>query len=306
MPLKFKNIAIIGRQKSVGVKNTLLALIKHLETKKVNFFLEKDTAAIIPKQKFPTIPHEKLKDNCDLIIVIGGDGSMLSASRIAAKQKLPIIGINRGDLGFLTDISPKNISKINEILEGKFYTEQRFLLAAKMENKKEVIAYNLALNDIVFLSYATGHMIEFSVHVDGQFLCNYRSDGLIVATPTGSTAHALSSGGPILHPSLENIVIVPMLSHNLSSRPIVINSKSEIKVTFNESNPDYLLILSDGQTQTMMQGGTITINKAKEKLKLLHPTDYNYFETLRSKLNWEKEIKGSSLHNRQPRISSHS
>ncbi|MBU0744431.1 MAG: NAD(+)/NADH kinase, partial [Gammaproteobacteria bacterium] len=128
-------------------------------------------------------------------------------------------------------------------------------------------------------------------HVDDKFLCNYRADGLIVATPTGSTAHALSSGGPILCPTLENIVLVPVLSHNLSSRPIVVSSKSKIKIIFNDDNPTDLLVLCDGQTQTVMQGGIINIRKAEEKLRLLHPIDYNYFETLRSKLNWEKEHK---------------
>lgn len=288
MPLKFKNIAIIGRQNTIGVAKTLAALIKYLQAKEINVFLEQDTATILSHHKVPAVPREKLKKHCDLIIVVGGDGSLLSAARIAACQHLPVIGINRGDLGFLTDIPPNNIAKIDKILEGKFHEESRFLLTAKIENQNRSTAHNLALNDVVLLSYATGHIIEFAVYVDEQFLCNYRADGLIVATPTGSTAHALSSGGPILHPSLENIVIVPMLSHNLSSRPIVLKSDCHIKIVFNESNVTDLLILCDGQTQTMLQGRIIKISKAKEKLRLLHPIDYNYFETLRTKLNWEK------------------
>lgn len=291
MTFKFKNIAIIGRQNTSDAASTLSILIKHLQTKKINVALEHDTASILPHYKIPTIPCEKLTTNCDLIVVVGGDGSLLSAARIAAYKNLPIVGINRGDLGFLTDIPPNNIAKIDEILRGKYLEEHRFLLAATMKNQNKLIAKSLALNDVVLLSHTTGHMIEFAVYVDQKFLCNYRADGLIVTTPTGSTAHALSSGGPILYPTLENIALVPILSHNLSSRPIVISSKSEIKIIFNENNLSDLLVLCDGQTQTMIQGGTIKISKAKEKLRLLHPTDYNYFETLRTKLNWEKEHK---------------
>lgn len=293
MTLRFKNIAIIGRQSTPSAAKTLSALIKHLQTKKINVFLEHDTATILPCCKIPTVQRDKLKDKCDLIVVVGGDGSLLSAARIAARQNLPIVGINRGDLGFLTDIAPKNIAEIDKILAGNFHEERRFLLTVKMENQGKLIAENLALNDVVLLSYTTGHMIEFAVYVNQKFLCNYRADGLIIATPTGSTAHALSSGGPILYPTLENVVLVPVLSHNLSSRPIVISSKNKIKVVFNESNPTDLLVLCDGQTQTMLQGGTIKIGKAKQKLCLLHPADYNYFEILRTKLNWEKEHKKS-------------
>lgn len=289
MKPKFKNIAIVGRQRTVNAKKTLLALIKYFQAKKLGVVLEHDTANILPGCKVPILQRDQLKANCDLIVVVGGDGSLLSAARIAESQNLPIVGINRGDLGFLTDIAPQHLDKIDAILEGNFYEEQRLLLTARMENGNKLIAENIALNDVVLLSYATGHIIEFSVWIDQKFLCNYRADGLIVATPTGSTAHALSSGGPILYPTLENIVLVPVLSHNLSSRPIVLSSQSKIKIIFNEHNSTDLLVLCDGQTQTMLQGGVIKIKRAKDRLRLLHPKDYNYFETLRTKLNWERE-----------------
>ena len=291
MPHKFKNIAIIGRQNSSNAAKTLLTLIKHLKTKKINIFLELDSANILPKQNLPVIRSKDLKKHCDLIIVIGGDGSMLSASRIAASQNLPILGINRGNLGFLTDIKPTPIAKIDSILSGKYCEESRFLLKTSRENKKNGANNNLALNEIALFPSISGHMIEFSVHVDQQFLCAYRSDGLIIATPTGSTAHALSSGGPILYPTLENIVLVPVLSHNLSSRPIVISSKSEIEITFDKTTEDNSILLCDGQIQKAIIGKNIKITKAKEKLRLLHPAEYNYFETLRTKLNWERENK---------------
>ncbi|EKE01074.1 MAG: hypothetical protein ACD_21C00225G0002 [uncultured bacterium] len=285
----FKSVAIIGRQNTADASKTLAGLIKHLQKKKINIVLEHDTAQILPSYNIPVIPREKLRDNCDLIVVIGGDGSLLSAARIAARQDLPIIGINRGHLGFLADITPNKIAKIDAILAGDFYEEQRFLLTAEMQDhdKKAFTMRSLALNDVVFLSYIAGHMIDFSVYVDKRFLCDYYADGLIVATPTGSTAHALSSGGPILHPALETVVLVPMLSHNLSSRPIVIKSDSVIEVVFNDANTTDLLVRCDGQVQTMLHGSSVKIKKAKEKLRLLHPSDYNYFETLRTKMHWE-------------------
>ena len=288
----FNNVAIIGRQNNPDTGKTLAKLIKYLQRKKINIVLEQDTAGLLPNYKIPVIPREKLHNNCELIIVVGGDGSLLSAARIATNQNLPIIGINRGNLGFLTDIPPNNITKIGEILAGEFYEEQRFLLATEIKDQDKTITQNFALNDIVFLSYIAGQMIDFSVHVDQQFLCSYHADGLIIATPTGSTAHALSGGGPILHPALETVVLVPMLSHNLSSRPIVIKSDSIIKVVFNCTNTTDLLVRCDGQVQTTLQGScSVKIKKSKKTLRLLHPTDYNYFETLRSKLHWEKEQK---------------
>jgi NAD+ kinase len=285
----FKSVALIGKQDAADVGKTLAKLIKHLQRKKIAIVLEHDTAQLLPDYKIPIIHRDQLHNHCELIIVVGGDGSLLSASRIAVQQRLPIVGINRGHLGFLTDIKPNNIAKIDAILAGKFYQEQRFLLTANMRDKNKTTIQNLALNDIVFLSYVAGNIIDFSVYVDQQFLCNYHADGLIIATPTGSTAHALSGGGPILHPGLDAIVLVPMLSHNLSSRPIVIKNESTIKIVFNHANSVDLLVRCDGQVQTMLHDCYVEIKKAKEQLTLLHPTDYNYFETLHTKLHWERK-----------------
>lgn len=289
MPYKFKNIALISRRKNPTAAKALLELVKHLKTKKINIFLEEETSTIFPNKKLATVERKDLKKKCDLIIVIGGDGSILSASRIAAKQNLPILGINRGTLGFLTDIKPNNITKIDEILSGKYNEESRCLLKTSIENKTKDTISNIALNEVAFFPRISGQLIEFSVYVDNQFLCAYRSDGLIIATPTGSTAYALSSGGPIIHPSLKNIVLVPVLSHNLSSRPIVLSNKSEIRISFSDKIINKLIILCDGQIQNSITSNSIIVTQAKEKLKLLHPLEYNYFETLRTKMNWEKE-----------------
>lgn len=287
MSITFNSVAIIGRQNNTDTRVTLSKVIAHLQSKKIHAILEQDTAKILSDYQIPAIPKEDLAKHCQLIIVVGGDGSMLSAARIAARQNLPVIGINRGNLGFLTDIAPDQIAKIDEILAGNYYAESRFLLATATKDHNNTTKRNLALNDVLFLSYIAGHMLNFSVYVNDKFVCDYSADGLIISTPTGSTAHALSGGGPILTPDLEAITLVPMFSHNLSSRPIVVASSSIIKVVFNSTDATELLVRCDGQVQTMLHGSYIKITKAPETLCLLHPISYDYFETLRTKLHWE-------------------
>lgn len=291
MNTTFKTVAIVGRQNTPNAAINLEAVIKYLQSQKINIILELQTSFIIPNCKLPAVTHDKLKQNCDLIVVVGGDGSMLNAARTAATQNLPVTGINRGTIGFLADIPPTNISKINEILAGQYYEEQRLLINAHLQYEDQTIYQSLALNDIVLLSSNAGHMMEFLVNIDDQFVCEYRADGLIISTPTGSTAHSLSGGGPILHPTLDAIGLIPMFSHNLSSRPIIINANSTISIVFVKTNSYELKATCDGQQRILLPpGGRITITKAENKLRLLHPLDYNYFETLRTKLHWERNF----------------
>ena len=294
MKVHFKKIAVVCRRNNQSSISTLLSLVNYLKKKRVKVFLEEATAAFITKKKMNTVAVSQLGKTCDLVAAIGGDGSFLSAARMAAKQSLPVIGINRGQLGFLTDIMPQDTHKISDILRGIFHEERRLLLRVRIIDNGKQVLNDLAVNDVVFLSRTTGHLIEFSVRLDDKFLCKYRADGLIVATPTGSTAHALSGGGPILYPTLENIVLVPMFSHNLSSRPIVVDGNSNIEIIFTKPNKAELLVICDGHTKTQLRSGSVQISKAKEKLRLLHPTDYDYFDILRTKLNWERECGKSS------------
>lgn len=288
MKANFKNIGLMCKQKGTDAADTLNAVITHLANKKVNIILEKDTAKILPYCDLKTLSQDDLAAKSDLIIVVGGDGSLLNSARVAAIKNTPVIGINRGFLGFLADISPNNLAKLDEVLLGNFQEEQRFLLHAACDNKSKETAENLALNDVVLLSSTPGRMLEFAVHIDDKFVCDYRADGLIIATPTGSTAYALSGGGPIIQPNLEAISLVPMFSHNLTSRPIVINSQHAITITFYEKNTAAMHVSCDGQQRFLVPPcGKIYIHQAKQKLRLLHPLDYNYYETLRSKLNWE-------------------
>jgi len=254
----------------------------------LKLILEKETAEILGEKQCLTATDEELGALTDLVIVVGGDGSLLAAARSLINSGTPLLGINRGKLGFLTDISPDELRvKITEILAGHYYIEERFLLTAAIEHEQKIIAQKDALNDVVLLP-GSPHMIDFAIYVNQQLMCTQRADGQIIATPTGSTAYALSGGGPILHPQLDAIALVPMFPHNLSSRPVVIPAESVIEMVINPHSA--LPVLScDGQERLEIPSGArIKITKKSQKLCLVHPLDYDYFKTLRSKLHWEQ------------------
>lgn len=288
---KFKTVALIGKKRIDSAAETLIALIKYLETKKVNVTLEKETAIMLRGCKFKKnidIAKFSGKDKCDLIIVVGGDGSLLHSAKIAVDQNIPILGVNRGTLGFLTDINPDCIKDIGKILQGNYIEESRFLLTATVKQKRRIINQSIALNDVVLLPYDMNRMLEFSIYIDGLFVCTHRADGMIVATPTGSTARALSGGGPILQPGLDAIVLLPMFPHNLSSRPVVVKGDSRIEIIVDNNCNAHPNISCDGQKLVSIpSGGIINIKKHANKLRLIHLQDYNYFQTLRTKLKWE-------------------
>lgn len=274
----------MGKQNKPEVISTLKNLMAYLSKQKIQLILEKNTAELLASD----LPHFSLDCLCnhaDLLIVVGGDGSLLSAARHACLHNLPLLGVNCGRLGFLNDISPAKIEKIADILQGKFHSEKRFSLGAQIKN----VWQDIALNDIVLLAGTAGHMINFSITVENTPVCTYDADGLIITTPTGSTAHALSGGGPILHPELNAIALVPMFSHNLSSRPIVLGADNLVTITLSPYNTEPARISCDGQMHTAIKPGyAIHITKAQQELHLIHPLDYDYFEALRTKLRWEK------------------
>lgn len=286
---KFNKIALIGREGVPGVVETLNALVSHLQQHQRQVVLESHTATFMTLPNIDSVKSDAIRQHADLIIVVGGDGSLLNAARIAIDNKLPILGINRGRLGFLTDIHPKDLDEVIIILNGKYQSEKRFLLQFTMGDTPKDNP-PVALNDIVLLPGDAAHMIEFDLFVNQQFVCHHRADGMIIATPTGSTAYALSGGGPILYPSLEAIVMVAMFPHTLSSRPIVIDSNSHIQIHISENNQSSPYISCDGQQRIAVKPGeSVIITKKSEQLSLIHPESYNYFNTLREKLNWEKQ-----------------
>jgi len=287
----FKRIILFGkRHREKSTISTLLELSTFLQTIGIQVAIEEETAKMADISDLPIVGENELQTAGDLIIVVGGDGSLLNAARIAAEKHLPVLGINRGRLGFLTDIKPDEFSIIEHIIKGHYLEEKRFLLNADIISNKKTLHRQTALNDIVLLPGHVAHMIEFSIEIDGQLMCTQRADGLIVATPTGSTAYALSGGGPILHPQLDAVVLVPMFPHKLTSRPIVVSGNSDIKISIDKTNDTSPRMSADGEDYISLEPEhVIHISKKKEKLTLIHPENYQYFSTLRSKLQWENK-----------------
>lgn len=291
MATQFKTVGIYGRVRSPGVIDSLKAIIAFMHQLKQPFIVEEETGQALNDSEVTLVPREELSKHCDLIIVVGGDGSLLYAAHAVVKDEIPVIGINRGRLGFLTDIHPTELEKIKSILEGDYILERRFMLSATVENHGDTLGGSNALNEVALIPDNMPHMTEFEIYIDDQFVCSQHSDGLIIATPTGSTAYALSGGGPILHPNLDAVVIVPMFPHSLSLRPIVIDSNQRITVVITPNNPHPTRLTCDSQNFINTPPGShITIQKTAEKLHLIHPRDYDYYETLRSKLHWGHKL----------------
>ena len=279
-----------------GVNETLQRLIDFLKSLHIETFQDADTASCFHLD-IPTLARDAMGEKQDVIIVVGGDGSLLSAARMAIKINVPVIGINRGRLGFLTDISPNDIqTQLKAVLAGEYREERRFLLQTQIYDDKTTYFQGDALNDVVLSRGKETHLVEFEVHIGKQFVSDYRADGLILATPTGSTAYALSAGGPIMHPQLNAMVMVPMFSHSLSSRPLVIDGHSSVHLTISERNEHDLHISCDGHESRLVKPGQrVTIEKNAQQLRLLHPLAYHYYDTLRIKLGWGTKPQNASL-----------
>ncbi len=291
---QFRNIGIIGRLGSSKVLDTIRRLKRFLVERHLHVILEESIAEMLPGHGMQVCTRKLMGEICDLVIVVGGDGSLLGAARAMARHGVPVLGINRGSLGFLTDIHPDDLeSRVSEVLEGRYLLESRFLLEAHVRRGLEFIGQSDALNDVVLHPGKSTRMIEFELYIDGHFVCSQKADGLIVATPTGSTAYSLSAGGPIMHPKLDAIVIVPMYPHTLSSRPIVVDGNSELKVVVASDMQIYPLVSCDGQNHfTCAPGDTLTIRKKAQKLQLIHPLEHNYYEVCRTKLGWGSRLGG--------------
>lgn len=288
----FKNIGLIGRLGSASVVETLCRLIRFLGARGHHVIIEDRTASGLVEHGQQEVSRSRLGELCDLVIVVGGDGSMLGAARALCRSGTPVLGINRGRLGFLTDILPDEVEqKVGEVLAGDYESEQRFLLDAEVFREGVPVGASDALNDVVVHPGKAVQMIEFELFIDGLFVYSQRADGLIIATPTGSTAYALSGGGPIVHPGLEAITLVPMFPHTLSSRPIVVDAASEIKIHIGETNEAYPHVSCDGQTQVVSKPGDILhVRRKTQRLTLIHPRGHNYYEICRSKLGWSSRL----------------
>jgi NAD+ kinase len=293
--MAFTRVVLYARQHRVNeqVNETLERLLEYLRAKGIETFLDVDTADHI-QLDCTVLPRDDMGKDGTLIIVVGGDGSMLSAARMAIHVGLPVLGINRGNLGFLTDISPHGFeAELQPILNGHYLEEQRLLLKLRLPDQPTSTLTGDALNDIVLSRGNAPHLVRFDVYINEQFVSNYRADGLILATPTGSTAYALSAGGPIMNPDLNALTMVPMFSHSLNTRPLVIDANAQIRLHVSERNEAPLHISCDGhESHPMNPGESAFIEKNKKSLRVLHPTDYHYYDTLRVKLGWGSETEG--------------
>lgn len=292
MGQQFKNIGLIGRVGKDLVLESLKSLKSFLLERNLTVVLENDIANLLPGHGLQVVSRNMIGEICDLVIVVGGDGSMLGAARDLAEYDVPVLGVNRGGLGFLTDVSPVEVEeKVADVLAGKFVVEERFLLDAVVMRDGETVGAGSAFNDVVVSSGEMARMIEFETWVDSQFVYSQRSDGLIVSTPTGSTAYSLSAGGPIMHPKLDALLLVPMFPHTLSSRPIVVEGNSEVRIVIGSGNQINPVINCDGyQVIKSQPGDVILIHKKKHKLKLIHPIDHNFYAVCRDKLGWGQKL----------------
>ena len=287
-PTAFSSIGIIGKYMNAAalqqMQTDLAGLARHLRAKNIDVWLEQNTAQHAELTGFNTASLDKIGKKVDLAIVMGGDGTMLSVARSLIGDNIPLVGINRGRFGFLTDLRAEEmLTAIDDILNGAYQIEKRMLLEASIYRASKQIYQSIALNDVVVKSGL--RLIELEVQVDGKFVHKQRSDGLILCTPTGTTAYSLSAGGPILHPNVDAITLVPISPHTLSNRPIALNSHSKIEISLVQI--DTAQVSYDGQFQLDLEvGDKIIIQRAVKDISLLHPSEYCYFEMLRNKLNW--------------------
>lgn len=291
-PTPFQCIALLGKPDMPEAQHTLHKIYQALSESGHHLLLEKSSyQQLNTPENAEVCSLEEIGERADLAVVVGGDGNMLGAARTLSLYEVGVIGVNRGNLGFLTDLDPDDaIGPLLEVIDGHYKTEFRYLLSASVAREGKETSRNNAINEVVLHSDKVAHMIEFEVYVDEEFMFSQRSDGLIIATPTGSTAYSLSAGGPILNPHMDAMALVPMFPHTLSSRPIVVDGNSSIRIRI-ASNNDPLHISCDGHvTLAVAPGDDIIIQKHPSQLRLIHPQNYNYYHVLRNKLKWGSRL----------------
>ena len=283
-----RSVALVGRLPAIGIANSLAAVAEFLEASGRIVIFEAETALELELKDVAIMTLAEIGRNVDLVIVLGGDGTMLGVARQLAEYAVPMIGINQGRLGFMTDIpAERMIAVLTEMLKGNIRSEQRSLLEGRVVRDGATIFEAMAVNDVVVARGGGSGMIELRVEVDGHFMYNQRSDGLIVGTPTGSTAYALSAGGPLLHPSLMGLVLVPIAPHALSNRPIVVPDSSEIVIEV-ISGRDCSVNFDMQSLASLQHHDRIVIRRSIHATTFLHPADWTYYDTLREKLHWNE------------------
>lgn len=291
MNKKLTCIGIVGYPRSSAALTTHERLYQWLASSGYCVIVEQQVAQYLKLHNSITASLTDIGQQADLAVVIGGDGNMLGVARVLSHYDIKVIGVNRGNLGFLTDIDPDNvIRQLGDVLDGNYIDERRFLLEISVQNQEEERCVSTAINEVILHPGKVAHMIEFKVYIDDRYAFSQRSDGLIIATPTGSTAYSLSAGGPILSPLLEAITLVPMFPHTLSARPLVINSDSTIRLKFAQTSGDLKISCDNQISLSIHKGEEVLIRRSNFCLNLIHPMDYTFFKTLSSKLGWLKKL----------------
>ncbi len=290
MPSTFRHAALVGKYQARGIRDLLEDVAQFLVRQGLEVTIERDTALNTGITGFPSLDVDRLGRECDLAVAIGGDGTMLGIARTLARYDVPLIGINQGRLGFITDVSVEQYAKaLAPMLAGDYAEERRTMLEGNVHRDGESIFEAFALNDVVVSRGASASMVELKVDIGGQFVANIRADGLIVASPTGSTAYSLSAGGPILHPGVASWAMVPIAPHDLSNRPIVLPDDGEIRIEVVAAR-DVSASFDMHALASLLAGDAVVVRRAPYQARFLHPQGWSYFATLRRKLHWNAGI----------------
>jgi NAD+ kinase len=284
----FNRIALITNSSGLQIADTLQTVTQFLQKRGISVVLDEYCGKYLTDSGLPVVSADQLHIDCDMAIAIGGDGTMLRAARLLADHDIPLLGINRGRLGFLADIPANSVEgHLEQILNGHYVEDERFQLHCQVDREAATIIESNAFNDVIIQKWNIARLIELTTYVDHELLNSQRADGIIIASPTGSTAYALSGGGPILHPSLDALVIVPICPHTLSNRPIVLDGNSTIEVVVGTPEIDHARLTCDGEIKCeLATGDRIIIHKKDKRIRLIHPADHDHFKILRAKLQW--------------------
>ncbi len=293
----FRKIALLGKHHDPRVGDSMLALATHLKDRGRKVLVDASVDLPFPPATVDHVPEEQFATQADLIVAVGGDGTMLYAARLTTNAPVPLLGVNRGRLGFLTDVSPQEMrDRMDDVLEGRFECERRSLLKARLVRPGHPEVHAQALNDVVLQKWETGRMLDFETWIDDLYVNTHGGDGVIVATATGSTAYALSCGGPIIHPHLAALVLVPICPHTLSDRPIVVGGDARVEIRLIERPDTKAQVTCDGMLLGELgPGGRLLVEPTDAHVTLLHPPGHDYYRILRSKLHW-----GRGAHPRDP------
>ena len=284
----FRRIGIVTKQADVALRSALDTVLEVLARHGAEVLVDHLAVAVPPSASPHLAREEELVANRDLVIAIGGDGTLLRAAKLAFPHRVPVLGVNLGRLGFLADLSPLQVTQgLDAILAGRYCAEERCVLLCEILRDGATLATQIAVNDVVIQRWSTARLITLNTYVDGRFVHTQRSDGMIISTPTGSTAYALSGGGPILDPTLPAMVLVPICPHTLTNRPLVISNNSRIEIDFASDNAEDSRVTADGNPMPILKAGDrIRITRHADAVRLIHPSGHDHFATLRAKLQW--------------------